>query len=69
MFKTNVGGLDRILRIVLGVALIAWWYVSPGMGLRWLLLVLGIVALGTGLMSSCPLYSILGLNTCPMKKS
>ncbi len=69
MFKTNVGNIDRVLRIVLGLALIAWWYFSPGMGLRWLPLVLGIVALGTGLMSTCPLYSILGINTCPLKKT
>jgi len=69
MFKTNVGGIDRVLRIVVGLALIAWWYFAPGMGLRWLPLVLGIVALGTGLMSTCPLYSLIGLNTCPMRKS
>ena len=69
MFKTNVGGIDRVLRIVVGLALIAWWYFAPGMGLRWLPLVLGIVALGTGFMSTCPLYSLIGLNTCPMKKS
>ncbi|PPB81725.1 Protein of unknown function (DUF2892) [Albidovulum inexpectatum] len=69
MFKHNVGTTDRIIRIVVGLALIAWWYFSPGMGLRWLPLVLGIIALATGLLSTCPLYSILGINTCPMKKS
>jgi len=69
MFKTNVGGIDRILRIVVGVALLAWWFLAPGMSLRWLLLVLGLVALATGLMSTCPLYSILGISTCPLKKA
>jgi hypothetical protein len=69
MFKTNVGGIDRIIRIAVGLALIAWWYLAPGMGLRWLPLVLGVVALGTGVMSTCPLYSLLGLNTCPVKKA
>ncbi|MDI3335952.1 DUF2892 domain-containing protein [Defluviimonas aestuarii] len=69
MFKTNVGGIDRVIRILLGLALLAWWYFAPGMGLRWLPLVLGIVALGTGLMSTCPLYSLLGINTCPLKKA
>ncbi|MCB2110818.1 MAG: DUF2892 domain-containing protein [Defluviimonas sp.] len=68
MFKTNVGDIDRTLRLFLGLALIAWWYFSSGTGLNWLPLVLGIVALGTGLMRTCPLYSLLGLNTCPMKK-
>ncbi|MCV2871060.1 DUF2892 domain-containing protein [Defluviimonas sp. WL0050] len=69
MFKTNVGGIDRVIRILLGLALLAWWFFAPGMGLRWLPLVLGIIALGTGLMSTCPLYSLLGINTCPLKKA
>lgn len=69
MFKTNVGSTDRVIRVLIGLALLAWWYLAPGMGVRWLPLVLGIVALATGLMSTCPLYSILGINTCPMKKT
>lgn len=69
MFKTNVGGIDRVVRILAGIALLAWWYFAPGMGLRWIPLVLGIIALATGILSTCPLYSILGLNTCPLKKA
>ncbi|MCB2135734.1 MAG: DUF2892 domain-containing protein [Rhodobacteraceae bacterium] len=69
MFKTNVGGADRIIRILLGIALLAAWFMMPGAGYRWVFIVLGLVALGTGLMSSCPLYSLLGINTCPMKKT
>ncbi len=69
MFKTNVGGTDRVIRIILGIALLAVWYFSPGLGWRWVPLALGIVALGTGLMSTCPLYTILGINTCPLKKA
>lgn len=62
--KSNVGGIDKILRIVAGVGLIgatvagmlpAWGYI-------------GIVPLATGLMGWCPLYPLIGLNTCPMKK-
>lgn len=68
MFKTNVGTADRAIRIILGLALIAWWYLAPGMGLRWVPLLLGIVALATGILSTCPLYSLLGINTCPVKK-
>lgn len=67
MFKTNVGGIDRILRIVVGAALIAGFFLNADASMRWLYL-LGIIPLATGLLSSCPLYSILGLNTCPMKK-
>lgn len=67
MLKTNVGGIDRILRIVVGLALLAGFFLNADASMRWLYLI-GIVPLATGLMSSCPLYSILGLNTCPMKK-
>lgn len=68
MLKTNVGNKDRLLRIVLGLALLAAWYLMPGFGYRWLFIVLGVIALVTALMRSCPLYTVLGLNTCPMKK-
>jgi len=68
MFKTNVGGIDRILRIVVGLALLAGFFLNAEASYRWLYLI-GIVPLATGLLSTCPLYSILGMNTCPMKKS
>ena len=68
MFKTNVGGIDRILRIVVGLALIAGFFLNIEASMRWLYLI-GIIPLATGLMRTCPLYSILGLSTCPMKKS
>ncbi len=67
MFKSNVGGIDRILRIVVGLALILGFFLTPDGAYRWLYLI-GIVPLATGLMGSCPLYSIFGFNTCPMKK-
>ncbi len=68
MFKTNVGNIDRILRIVLGLALLAGFFMNADATYRWAYLI-GIVPLATGLMRSCPLYSILGVSTCPMKKS
>ena len=68
MFKTNVGGIDRILRIVVGLALIAGFFLSPDAPLRWLYLI-GIVPLATGLLSTCPLYSLLGVSTCPMNRT
>lgn len=67
MLKKNVGGIDRILRIVVGIALIAAFFMTSG-SYSWLYLI-GIVPLATGLMSTCPLYSIFGMNTCPMKDS
>ncbi len=66
MLKQNVGGHDRILRIFLGLALISGFFINADAPMRWLYL-LGIVPVVTGLLKSCPLYTILGLNTCPMK--
>jgi hypothetical protein len=63
--KANVGGLDRTLRIVVGVVLIALFFVLQGPA-RYLA-ILGVIALGTGLLNFCPLYSMLGINTCPKK--
>ena len=62
--KLNVGGIDRILRIIVGLVLIAlaatgtvgWWgYI-------------GVVPLLTGIFRFCPAYPQLGMSTCPMKK-
>ena len=63
--KLNVGGIDRGLRVVIGLVLVAlaathtvgWW--------GWL----GLVPLLTGLFGFCPLYPLFGLNTCPIKKN
>ena len=69
MFKTNVGSADKVARIIVGAVLIALYFVYPGHG--WLSiagLVVGIVALLTGVMSTCPLYSVLGISTCPIKQ-
>lgn len=62
----NVGGIDRILRIVIGLALIAGFFLNPEGSYRWLYLI-GIVPLATGLMGSCLLYRLVGVNTCKMK--
>ena len=62
--KTNVGGIDRILRIVAGLALIALTLAGTIGAWGWI----GIVPLLTGLFRTCPLYSILGMNTCPLDK-
>lgn len=68
MFKKNVGNIDRALRIGAGIVLLAVFFLYPDASWRnWALI--GVVPLLTGLMSNCPLYSILGLSTCPLKKS
>ena len=63
MFKNNVGGIDRVLRIVVGLALILGFFLFPAASYRWLFLI-GIVPLATGLLGTCALYSIIGINTC-----
>ncbi|WP_343082158.1 DUF2892 domain-containing protein [Ostreiculturibacter nitratireducens] len=69
MFKTNVGGADRIIRIVVGIALLVWFFMDQGTGFWHYAKLIGIVPLLTGLMSSCPLYSILGVSTCSTKQA
>ncbi len=63
--KANVGGIDKVLRIVVGLAVLSLVFVLPE-PTRWWGLV-GLVPLLTGFMNFCPLYSILGLNTCPVQ--
>ncbi len=63
MFKTNVGGLDRAARLSAGLVLLGLAATGVIGAWGWL----GLVPLATGLMSSCPLYSVLGVSTCPAK--
>ena len=60
----NEGNLDRIARIAAGVGLIALAATGTVGAWGWI----GVVPLATGAMGWCPLYSVLGINTCPMKK-
>lgn len=60
--KLNVGGIDRILRILVGIGLVAWAAMG-GPVWAWI----GVVPLGTGLIGFCPLYPILGISTCAKK--
>lgn len=61
--KTNEGNIDRILRIVAGLALIGLTLTGNIGVWGWI----GVVPLATGAIGWCPLYTVLGLNTCPMK--
>lgn len=61
--KPNVGGIDRVIRIVAGLALIVWALLGGPMW-AWI----GVVALATGLMNFCPAWSLLGINTCKTKQ-
>nr|WP_321442025.1 DUF2892 domain-containing protein [uncultured Hyphomonas sp.] len=63
MFKTNEGTIDRVLRVLVGLALIAIVFVGPQTPWGWI----GLVPLLTGLVGTCPLYTILGIRTCKLK--
>ena len=63
--NANVGGIDKILRIVVGIVLISLAALGIVGAWGWI----GVVPLLTGLFSRCPLYPLLGINTCPMKKN
>ncbi|MDP2784913.1 MAG: DUF2892 domain-containing protein [Sulfurimicrobium sp.] len=66
--KANVGGIDKILRIVAGVVLLALTFVLRDETGLWLWGLIGIVPLATGLMGWCPFYPLLGMNSCPSKR-
>lgn len=61
MFKSNVGGLDRTARVVAGLALLALTLTGTIGAWGWI----GLVPLATGAFGTCPLYSLVGLSTCP----
>jgi hypothetical protein len=63
MFKNNVGTIDRAIRVALGLGLLAIVFVGPKTPFGWL----GLIPLATAALGTCPLYSILGLSTCPTK--
>jgi len=60
----NVGQIDKIIRIVVGLALIALVFVGPQTPWGWI----GVILLVTGLVGFCPAYKLLGINTCGVKK-
>lgn len=64
----NVGGIERPIRIVLGLVLVAIGSLAelPVAGMA-IALVAGAIAMVTGVIGFCPVWSLLGLNTCPTK--
>ena len=67
--KPNMGGIDRIIRIVVAAIVAVLYFngtLSGTVGI--VALVLAAVFVLTSLVSFCPLYTLVGLNTCPVKK-
>lgn len=67
--KKNMGNVDRIARVLIAIVLTVLYYTNVITGTLGLVLVIvaGVFVL-TSLISFCPLYTIFGMNTCPMKK-
>jgi hypothetical protein len=60
MFKKNMGTIDRGIRVIVGIALVA----AAAAGSLGTWAYIGVVPILTGLMANCPAYSLLGINTC-----
>ena len=61
--KQNVGGIDKTIRIIVGLGLISLVFVGPQTVWGWI----GVVPLATALTGWCPPYALLGINTCGTK--
>lgn len=62
--KANEGTIDRTVRVIIGLGLLSLIFVGPKT--MWGLI--GIVPLLTGALGNCPLYTVLGISTCPMTR-
>ena len=66
--STNIGGVDRVIRIVIGLALLWYALLAAPTCYNWVGWI-GVIPLLTALVGFCPLYTILGINTCPAKRA
>ena len=59
IFADNVGPIDRVIRVILGFALLALVFFGPHTPWGWI----GLIPLVTGLIGACPIYGLLGIST------
>jgi hypothetical protein len=64
LFKDNVGKIDRIIRVVVGIILVGNVFYALQHPIGWL----GVILIVTGIVGKCPLYSIIGINTKSMSE-
>ena len=64
LLPKNEGTVDRAVRVIAGLAILSLAFIGPKSPWGFI----GIVPIVTGLLGSCPLYTFLGLSTCPVRK-
>ena len=64
LLKNNVGKIDRIIRVVVGIILVGNVFYALNHPIGWL----GVILIVTGIVGKCPLYSIIGINTRPLSE-
>ena len=64
LFKRNVGKIDRVIRVVVGIILVGNVFYALHHPIGWL----GVILIVTGIVGTCPLYSIIGINTRPLSE-
>ena len=64
LLKNNVGKIDRLIRVVLGIILVGNVFYALHHPIGWL----GVILIVTGIVGKCPLYSIIGINTRPLSE-
>ena len=63
----NVGTIDKVIRLIMAIILFSMFFILEG---NWrFIAIVGLIPLITAIASTCPLYSLVGLNTCPLKKA
>ena len=64
LLPRNEHNIERAARILVGIGLLSLVFTGPQTPWGWI----GVIPLATGLIGSCPLYTVLGFSTCPMKR-
>ena len=64
----NVGMFDRIVRVIIGAGLLYFALLAQPTGYNWIGWI-GVIPILTALVGNCPLYSVLGVSTCAVKRS
>ncbi|MBL8141919.1 MAG: DUF2892 domain-containing protein [Acidobacteria bacterium] len=61
---TNEHPIERVIRVIAGIGILSLAFIGPKSALGYL----GVIPLLTGILGSCPLYTLVGINTCPIAK-